>query len=144
MSQARLPTMCAPRISLYFLSRMILTRPSVSPAVLARPLALLLQLLPDRLKLEIDHAGRHRELVALGEVVEQRPLEPHARDLTVFALHALADRRLERREVVEALALGEIVVDRDRLGLLDVLDRDGEAGLLGDGAPLLGPGKAKR
>ena len=34
------PTMCAPRISPYFLSRMIFTKPSVSPAVRARPLAL--------------------------------------------------------------------------------------------------------
>ena len=32
--------MCAPRISPYFLPRMILTSPSVSPVVRARPLAL--------------------------------------------------------------------------------------------------------
>jgi hypothetical protein len=34
------PTMCAPTISLYLRSRMILTKPSVSPAVRARPFAL--------------------------------------------------------------------------------------------------------
>src|SRR5437867_7464366 len=38
-SEAGLPTMCAPRISPYFLSRMIFTKPSVSPVPRARPFA---------------------------------------------------------------------------------------------------------
>jgi hypothetical protein len=39
ISVAWAPMMCAPRISPYFASRMILTNPSVSPEVRARPLA---------------------------------------------------------------------------------------------------------
>src|SRR2546422_4101286 len=38
-SDAGVPTMCAPRISPYFLSRMIFTKPSVSPVPRARPFA---------------------------------------------------------------------------------------------------------
>ena len=90
----------------------------------------MLDLAPDRLELPFDHAGRQLEAVRIGELVEQRALEPVARDALVLALDLAPDGRLEGVEVVEPDMLGELVVDERVVRVPEFLDGDREARLL--------------
>ena len=61
-------------------------------------------------------------------MVEQRAFHLGPRDLRVFPGDAVAHRALERFQVVEALTLGQIVVEHHRLGLPHLLHLDREVG----------------
>ena len=85
---------------------------------------LALVLVPYLVEFHLDHARRHRELVFLGQLVEQRALEALARDRIVIALHALADLLAQLGEVLQPDRLGQRIVDRRRLPLAHFLDLD--------------------
>ncbi len=100
---------------------------------LAALLLLGLDLRPDLVEFLSDEPLGHLELIAGGERVEQPALDLLARDAGVFGLDALAQRLAQRFQRFDAEALGEFVVDRQRLGLGDRLDGHVEfAGLAGE------------
>ena len=58
------------------------------------------------------------ERVVLGEVVEQRAFHAGARQLGILPRNALAHRGLERVQIVEALAFGQVVIEHHGLAAL--------------------------
>ena len=66
----------------------------------------------------------------LGQLVQQRPLHPAARDAGIILTDAVLDHLLQRGEIVGAELLGELVVDDGGSRLADLLDVDLEHGLL--------------
>ena len=72
----------------------------------------MLELLPDLRELGLDHRRRHREIVALGELVEQLALHVRAGEAVELLLDLALDQLLELVEPGQAQRLGELVVDR--------------------------------
>ena len=87
----------------------------VRTALRVRTLAVRDHLVDDSAVFFLEHAGRHREAVAIGQRVQQRALGLGACRLGELALHLLAHRVTQSLQVVEAEALGQRVVDRHRL-----------------------------
>ena len=94
------------------------------------PLLLGFVLAPDRLEFHLDHARRHREIVTLGQLVKERPLQPLPRDRIVVALHPLANLLAQLGEVFQAGRLGQLIVDLRRQAVAHFLDRNLEHALL--------------
>ena len=80
--------------------------------------------MPNGRELDIEHAWGNREVVVLGKDIEQRALELGTRSGGEVAVDLLLDLRAHGGEVVEVVLLGEGLVDRDRLGFLELLDVD--------------------
>ena len=97
-------------------------------------------LAPDRLEFHLDHARRHREIVTLGQLVKERPLQPLPGDRIVVALHPLANLLAQLGEVFQAGRLGQLIVDLRRQAVAHFLDRDLEHPLFAGelGIPRLG------
>ena len=91
-SVERGPIMCTPRISSYFLSETILTKPSVSPAILARPST-------PNLNVPILHVVAALLRLGLGQAdaADLRIAVGAARDVVVVDRPELAGRRCARR-----------------------------------------------
>ncbi len=79
---------------------------------------------PDVLEFQLHHAGGDREVVALGQLVEQGPLQPQSRGRRVIALHLLLHLRSQLGEAFEADGLAQLVVDHGRQKLPDLLHID--------------------
>ena len=73
---------------------------------------LVLELRPDLAELGVDHRRRHREVVALCELVEQLALHVGARQPVVLLLDLAAQQLLQLIEALETQVLRELVVDR--------------------------------
>src|SRR6185437_16574694 len=84
-------------------------------ALLLGALALRLELLPDDIELEIDHALRYGEMVTLGKAVKEPSLQPLMREAAVIAFHLLAHGVAQRLKILHADRLRERFVDRLRL-----------------------------
>ena len=93
-------------------------------------LFLFLELRPDRLELQVDHAFGHVEVVLVRQVVEELALQPGPRHRVVFFRDALADVRLELVQILHAHELRQLVVGGHRHRLADFLDVDLEHGVL--------------
>src|SRR5579883_2569353 len=72
------------------------------------------ELRPQILEFELDHARRNRKIIALGKLVEQRPLQAQAGRLIVIALQALPHLLAQLVEGFKAGRLSQRIVDRQR------------------------------
>ena len=84
-------------------------------------LAVLLDLLPDRVELAVDHRRRHVEAVPVGQLVEQLALGALAGQALVVLADLVAHPLLQRVQVFLAELLRQLVVDLDRFGLAQLL-----------------------
>ena len=100
------------------------------PGWRAGALGLVGQLLPDGVELEVDHALRHPERIVFGQAIEQRPLELGPAEAPILVGEPLLERVLQLGQILEAQLLGPVVVDGQRDGRLDLVDRDREDGVL--------------
>ena len=89
-------------------------------------LAVLLDLLPDRVELAVDHRLGHVEAVAVGQLVEQLAFGALPGQALVVLADLVAHPLLQAVQVLFAELLGELVVDLDRLGLPQFLHLDVE------------------
>ena len=83
----------------------------------------LLDLRPDLVELILGHTRRHLEVMRVRELVEQVALSALPGQPAIFLTELLADRGLQRGEILEAERLGERIVDRHLDALVDFLDR---------------------
>ncbi len=121
-------------------------------------LALVLDLLPDAVELDVDHALGHQEIMLPGELVEEVALQLLTREIAVVALDLLADGLAQFVERFEPQRGGKRLVDRLDGQRAHRLDRDREldrlAGEIGaavigrkgevDGAGFAGAGADER
>ena len=86
----------------------------------------MLELRPDLLELGIDHRRRHREIMTLGQLVEQLALHVRAGELVVLLLDLALQQALELIEAFKAQRFRQILVDLALAGGLHRLDRQVE------------------
>ncbi len=89
-----------------------------------------LVLRPDRVEFHLHHAGRHREIIALGELVEETALQPLAGNPGVVPLQALANLLAQLGERLEPDCLRQLVIDGRRQAMAHLLYGDLEHPLL--------------
>ncbi len=90
----------------------------------------MLELLPDLGELGLDHRRRNREVMTIGEMVEQLALHVGASEAVELLLDLALDQLLELVEALQAKLLGELVVDHGVGRNLHFGDGDGEHGVL--------------
>ena len=79
---------------------------------------------PNLLELAFHQARRNREISLLRQPVQQIPLDPHAAQLVILALHLAHDRRPQIIQRVEAHLLRQRIVDRRNMTQLQRLHDD--------------------
>ena len=80
--------------------------------------------------LGFDHRDRHREIVALGELVEQLALHVRAGEVVQLLALLIADQALQLVEALQPERFGEILVNLGLARGLHRLYRHGERRLL--------------
>ena len=81
-----------------------------------------LELTDNAFKLALNHPRRHFKAVQFRQVVQQRPLQPHARERLEFAAVLVPDVLFERLQTFHAELLGKLVVDSGRHRFADFVD----------------------
>ena len=85
-----------------------------------------LVLAPNRFELVVDQPGRQLEIMGFGQRIQQRSLQPHARNHRISLLHVLGDGLAQGGQVIEAQILRQLIVGSHRNLLVHFLDIDGE------------------
>jgi hypothetical protein len=85
---------------------------------------------PNLLEFRLDHAFRHLEIVAFMQLVEQIPLQPSARDISVIGFYPLTQMAFQLVQTFQPHIGREGIVDHGVDIFFDVVDLDLEDGVL--------------